>query len=51
MSLPKLKSLSLHIPRFDYTQLDEDLPFHRIMKDLYFISLQNIKTSVFAEAR
>uniref|UniRef100_A0A915HTV4 Uncharacterized protein n=1 Tax=Romanomermis culicivorax TaxID=13658 RepID=A0A915HTV4_ROMCU len=43
MRLPKLKSLSLYIDQFN-THLDEDfdLPYHRIINDLYFVSLQNI---------
>uniref|UniRef100_A0A915JGB3 Uncharacterized protein n=1 Tax=Romanomermis culicivorax TaxID=13658 RepID=A0A915JGB3_ROMCU len=42
MRLSKLKSLSLDICLFHYTQLDDDLPYHGIMEDLYFVSLQNI---------
>uniref|UniRef100_A0A915IZ19 FBD domain-containing protein n=1 Tax=Romanomermis culicivorax TaxID=13658 RepID=A0A915IZ19_ROMCU len=38
MRLPRLKSLSLRI-----STGDSDLPYHRIKKDLYFVSLRNIK--------
>uniref|UniRef100_A0A915HHC8 Uncharacterized protein n=1 Tax=Romanomermis culicivorax TaxID=13658 RepID=A0A915HHC8_ROMCU len=36
------KLRQLGIASFHYTQLDEDLLYQRIMKDLYFVSLQNI---------
>uniref|UniRef100_A0A915HHU2 Uncharacterized protein n=1 Tax=Romanomermis culicivorax TaxID=13658 RepID=A0A915HHU2_ROMCU len=39
--LPKLKNLSLDIRRMD-ADLDDDLPYHTIMKDLHFLSLRNI---------
>uniref|UniRef100_A0A915L7I4 F-box domain-containing protein n=1 Tax=Romanomermis culicivorax TaxID=13658 RepID=A0A915L7I4_ROMCU len=44
MRLPKLKRLSLDICQSD-TDVDEDpdLSYHRIIPDLYFVSLQNIR--------
>uniref|UniRef100_A0A915JJC6 Uncharacterized protein n=1 Tax=Romanomermis culicivorax TaxID=13658 RepID=A0A915JJC6_ROMCU len=42
MKLPKLKTLCLEICPFD-ADFHEDLPCHRNIKDLHFVSLQNIE--------
>uniref|UniRef100_A0A915K6A6 Uncharacterized protein n=1 Tax=Romanomermis culicivorax TaxID=13658 RepID=A0A915K6A6_ROMCU len=42
MRFPKLKTLSLDISDVE-ADLDEDLPYHTVIKDLHFVSLQNIE--------